>query len=71
MSLETKLRLTQSTSLVLNAALLQAIKLLPMARLELVQAIQQELLDNPMLEEVTLAEDGFTPADAEEAEVSE
>jgi RNA polymerase sigma-54 factor len=66
-SLETKLRLTQSTSLVLNAALLQAIKLLPMARLELVQAIQQELLDNPLLEEVTLAEDGFTPADADEA----
>jgi RNA polymerase sigma-54 factor len=66
-SLETKLRLTQSTSLVLNAALLQAIKLLPMARLELVQAIQQELMDNPLLEEVALAEDGFTPADAEEA----
>jgi DNA-directed RNA polymerase specialized sigma54-like protein len=29
----------------------QAIKLLPMARLELVQAIQQGLLDNPLPEE--------------------
>jgi RNA polymerase sigma-54 factor len=67
MGLETKLSLKQTQKLVMTAMLQQAIKLLPMARLELVQAIQQELLENPLLEEVALAEDGFTPADAEEA----
>jgi RNA polymerase sigma-54 factor len=35
----------------MTATLQQAIKLLPMARLDLVQAVQQELLDNPLPEE--------------------
>jgi RNA polymerase sigma-54 factor len=67
MALTSTLRLTQTTAFAINAELLQAIKLLPMARLELVQVIRQELLDNPMLEEVALADDGFTPADDDEA----
>jgi RNA polymerase sigma-54 factor len=67
MGLETRLSLKQTQKLVMTAMLQQAIKLLPMARLELVQAVQQELLDNPLLEEVPLAADGVTPADAEEA----
>ena len=63
MGLETKLSLKQTQKLVMTAMLQQAIKLLPMARLELVQVIQQELEENPMLEEVALEEDGFTPAE--------
>jgi RNA polymerase sigma-54 factor len=67
MGLETKLSLKQTQKLVMTAMLQQAIKLLPMARLELVQVIHQELMENPMLEEVALAEDGETPAEEEEA----
>jgi RNA polymerase sigma-54 factor len=67
MGLETKLSLKQTQKLVMTAMLQQAIKLLPMARLELVQVIRQELLDNPMLEEVALAEDGVTPAEEDDA----
>lgn len=66
MGLETKLSLKQTQKLVMTQALQQAIKLLPMARLELVQAIRQELTENPMLEEVALAEDGETPAEEED-----
>jgi RNA polymerase sigma-54 factor len=50
----------------MTQALQQAIKLLPMARLELIQTIRQELTENPMLEEVALAEDGVTPAEEED-----
>jgi RNA polymerase sigma-54 factor len=67
MGLETKLSLKQTQKLVMTAMLQQAIKLLPMARLELVQVIRQELLDNPMLEEVALADDGYTPAEEDDA----
>jgi RNA polymerase sigma-54 factor len=52
----------------MTAMLQQAIKLLPMARLELVQVIRQELMENPMLEEVALAEDGYTPAEEDDAQ---
>jgi RNA polymerase sigma-54 factor len=68
MGLETKLSLKQTQKLVMTAMLQQAIKLLPMARLELVQVIRQELMENPMLEEVALAEDGYTPAEEDEAQ---
>jgi len=67
MGLETKLSLKQTQKLVMTAMLQQAIKLLPMARLELVQVIRQELMENPMLEEVALAEDGVTPAEEDDA----
>jgi RNA polymerase sigma-54 factor len=61
MGYDAKLSLTQVPVLALNAALLQAIRLLPMARQELVDAIQQELLENPLLEEVTVGEDDDPP----------
>jgi RNA polymerase sigma-54 factor len=67
MGLETKLSLKQTQKLVMTAMLQQAIKLLPMARLELVQVIRQELTENPMLEEEVLAEDGTTPAEEDDA----
>ena len=41
----------------MTAALQQAIKLLPLSRLELVEKIQQELLENPFLEEVPTTEE--------------
>jgi len=52
--LKQELKLTQK--LVLTPQLQQAIKLLQLTRLELVEHINQELLENPMLEEVS--EDG-------------
>ncbi|SVA14605.1 uncharacterized protein METZ01_LOCUS67459 [marine metagenome] len=47
-------RLTQK--LVLTPALQQAIKLLPMTTLELVEMLNQEVVENPMLEEVPAEE---------------
>jgi len=41
----------------MTAALQQAIKLLPLSRLELIERIQQELLENPFLEEVPTNEE--------------
>jgi RNA polymerase sigma-54 factor len=67
MNYEPKLSLKQAPALALNAALLQAIKLLPMARQELVEVIRQELTDNPMLEEVEVEADGDTPAEEDDA----
>ena len=67
MPYEPKLSLKQAPTLALNAALLQAIKLLPMARQELVGVIRQELTENPMLEEVAVEADGETPAEEDDA----
>lgn len=41
----------------MTAALQQAIKLLPLSRLELIERIQQEMLENPFLEEVATNEE--------------
>lgn len=57
MALEAKLSLRTSQRLVMTAALQQAIKLLPLSRLELVERIQQELLENPFLEEIPTTEE--------------
>ena len=57
MALEAKLSLRTAQRLVMSAALQQAIKLLPLSRLELVEKIQQELLENPFLEEATTTEE--------------
>ena len=50
--LETKL----SQKLILTPSLQQAIKLLPMTTLELVDMLNQEVVENPLLEEVTTEE---------------
>jgi len=52
MALETRLVLKQQQRLVMTQTLQQAIKLLPLSRLELVQRIQHELVENPFLEEL-------------------
>jgi len=51
-ALETKLLLKATQKLVMTATLQQAIKMLPLSRLELIQKIHQEILENPFLEEV-------------------
>ncbi len=53
MSLQPRMVQRAEQRLVMTAMLQQAIGLLPMARLELQQAVQQELMENPVLEENT------------------
>ncbi|MGH9392443.1 MAG: RNA polymerase factor sigma-54, partial [Vicinamibacteria bacterium] len=52
MALEQKLSVRMSQRLIMTPSLQQAIKLLQMSKLELVEEIQQELLENPVLEDV-------------------
>ena len=56
MALETKLLLKTTQKLVMTATLQQAIKLLPLSRLELIQKVHQEILENPFLEEMATQE---------------
>jgi len=51
MGLEQKLSAKLSQRLVMTPSLQQAIKLLQMSKLELVEEVQQELVENPVLEE--------------------
>jgi RNA polymerase sigma-54 factor len=51
MGLELRQNLKLTQQLVMTPQLLQGIKLLQLSRFELLEAVQQELLDNPMLEE--------------------
>jgi RNA polymerase sigma-54 factor len=52
MAMEMKLNFKQEMRLVPTPMLQQAIKLLQLSRLELVQAVQQEMVENPILEEI-------------------
>ena len=65
MALQTRLVMRPEQRLVMTAMLQQAIALLPMTRLELQQAVRQELLENPALEDssddVQEAADGEMP----------
>ena len=54
MALEQKLSLRLSQRLIMTPALQQAIKLLQMSKLELLNEVTQELQDNPALEETNL-----------------
>lgn len=65
MALELRQQLKLSQQLVMTPQLQQAIKLLQLSRIELVETVQQELLENPFLEE---HDDSLTPADKVEAE---
>lgn len=66
MALETKLLLKTTQKLVMTAMLQQAIKLLPLSRLELIQKVHQEILENPLLEEIATQEMNDTPLANEE-----
>jgi len=74
MALEQKLSVRMSQRLVMTPSLQQAIKLLQMSKLELVEEVQQELLENPVLEETQDASSADTEAstkDKEEAAADE
>jgi RNA polymerase sigma-54 factor len=67
MALQQRLQTRLSQKLVLTPSLQQAIKLLPMSTLELADLLTQEVVENPMLEEVTaedLEPDSVNPAEA-------
>jgi RNA polymerase sigma-54 factor len=66
MALESRLDLKLSQKLILTPQLQQAIKLLQMPQIELAQSLNQELIENPFLEEV--AEDQETEGCREEDE---
>jgi len=56
MAITQKLQTRLSQKLVLTPSLQQAIKLLPMTTLELAELLTQEIVENPMLEEVPVEE---------------
>ena len=51
MALEQKLALKMSQKLIMTPSLQQAIKLLQLTKLELLEEVSQELVENPVLEE--------------------
>lgn len=70
MGLELKQTVKLTQQLVMTPQLQQAIKLLQLSRLELVNAIQQELQENPVLEEAMDAEEERESAERAEAEIN-
>ena len=56
MAISQKLQARLSQKLILTPSLQQAIKLLPMTTLELAELLNQEMVENPMLEEVPTEE---------------
>ncbi|MGH9443079.1 MAG: RNA polymerase factor sigma-54 [Thermoanaerobaculia bacterium] len=62
MALEQKLNLKLSQRLVMTPSLQQAIKMLQMTRLELSEAVNQEVIENPVLEDAAEEEDAPAPA---------
>ena len=65
MDLRHKLQLTLSHKLILTPSLQQAIKPLPMTTLELVDMLNQEVVENPLLEDVPAEEQSQTDAAAQ------
>jgi RNA polymerase sigma-54 factor len=65
--LELKQQLKMSQQLVMTPQLQQAIKLLQMSRMELVETVHQELLENPVLEDVRETADPAAAAGTAEA----
>ncbi|MBP8137103.1 MAG: RNA polymerase sigma-54 factor, partial [Candidatus Eisenbacteria bacterium] len=57
MEMKHSLHLTQRQSLIMTPRLQQALKLLQVPTLELQQLLKQEVLQNPLLEEVDEVED--------------
>src|SRR5438874_12406312 len=69
MALEQKLHLKLSQKLIMTPSLQQAIKLLQLSKLELQEVLNQELLENPLLEET--AEEVKTEEEAEKTQTEE
>ena len=75
MALQQRLETRLSQKLILTPSLQQAIKLLPMSTLELVDLLTQEVVENPMLEEVPTEDlqsaEAATQADKADSAASE
>jgi RNA polymerase sigma-54 factor len=70
MAIELKQQLKLSQQLVMTPQLQQAIKLLQLSRLELVDVVQQELTENPVLEETSEIEEDLPAEIRDDAVVS-
>ena len=71
MAIQQKLQTKLAQKLILTPSLQQAIKLLPMSTLELADLLNQEVVENPLLEEVPtedLTAQEQTPAEKEGGE---
>ena len=68
MALEQKLSLKLAQRLVMTPSLQQAIKLLQMTRMELDTLVTQELVENPVLEDVTEGQEDAAPEEPVERE---
>ncbi len=68
MAFELKQNLKLSQQLIMTPQLQQAIKLLQLSRLELVDTVNQEMEENPFLEEVTSDDDSETESKIEPSE---
>jgi RNA polymerase sigma-54 factor len=71
MAFELRQSLKLSQQLIMTPQLQQAIKLLQMSRLELVDMVNQEMEENPLLEEITSDEDPEAEKKIEPAETAE
>lgn len=71
MPIESRLDLKLTQKLILTPQLQQAIRLLQMQKLELVETLNQELVENPFLEELTEMPEEPSPDDKEPVETSE
>jgi RNA polymerase sigma-54 factor len=69
--MEARLELKLSQKLIMTPQLQQAIKLLQLSRLELVQSVSQELVENPVLEELPSDASDESPEGADESSVPE
>src|SRR4051812_17866003 len=67
MALEIKQSLRLSQQLVMTPQLQQAIKLLQLNRMELQEVVTQEMMENPILEEVAETTEGEAQVSAEPA----
>src|SRR6187401_1073959 len=68
MAIQQKLHARLVQKLILTPSLQQAIKLLPMTTLELAEMLNQEMVENPMLEEVPTEDPSQEPTQAEAPE---
>ncbi|MEM7480344.1 MAG: RNA polymerase factor sigma-54 [Acidobacteriota bacterium] len=71
MALEQKLSLKLSQKLVMTPSLQQAIKLLQMTRMELETLVTQELVENPVLEDMEIRQEAEDKKEAEAEEAKE
>jgi RNA polymerase sigma-54 factor len=71
MAFETKLRMLQQQRMIMTPMLQEAIRLLTLTRMELIQELRVQLEVNPVLEEVLEGAEEAEPAPAAEAEAGE